>query len=148
MFLVGHAVGQQLFTDLSSDLKGIMASIEEHGELISNTLSDNKEAETLEKNAEEETNKNILTAIQVMTSAISDGHSKVSDAITNGNNQVSTAITAGNNQVSDAIDNGQDKVAGAITNGNDELTAAVTTGFDNTNKAIYVSFTNITKILY
>ena len=147
---MGHAVGQQLFTDLSNDLKGIMTSIGDHGDLIANTLSDNKAAESIEKSEEEETNKNILNVLQTMTSAISSGHTqvsnaintgndKVSNAISSGNEKVSGALTAGRNQMSNAITSGQDKVAGVIDKGQNELTAAITTGFDNSNKAVYVS---------
>ena len=42
-----------------------MASIGDHGQLIANKLEDNQATDSLEKNMEEETNKNILAAIQV-----------------------------------------------------------------------------------
>ena len=65
LILVGHAVGQQLFSDLSNDLKDIMKSIDDHGDLIANKLSDNQATDSLEKEIEEETNNNILSALQV-----------------------------------------------------------------------------------
>ena len=70
-FLVGHAVGQQLFTDLSNDLKGIISSIDDHGQLIVNKLADNQAAESLEHEVEEDTNKHILAALEVKRDILS-----------------------------------------------------------------------------
>ena len=77
---MGHAVGQQLFTELSNDLKGIMTSIDDHGDLIANKLTDNQAAGSLESGQEVETGKNILAALEGMTSAITNGHFEVSNA--------------------------------------------------------------------
>ena len=90
--LVGQAIGQNLFGDLSDHLKGIMDSIGDHGDLIAGTISNQNIIDEAEEANQLQTFDQIITALQGMTSAISSGHSDITNAVSSGLDNTKKAI--------------------------------------------------------
>ena len=132
LFPVGGAIGNQVFGALSSDLQGIISSIGEHGNLLATTLNTQEDLETIQKNIEEESNSNILSAVQAIASALKTGHDQLSNAMTAGHEKVASSFTAGHDKMTSAISSAHDKVSSVLTNGQEKISAAVS----ETSKAL------------
>ena len=111
-----------MFGSLSSDLQGIISSIGEHGDLIATSMTSQKDLENLE---EAEAKTNILSAVQAISSALTDGHNKLSNAMTEGQDKVATSVTAGHEKMTSALTTGQEKVSSALATGQEKLSATM-----------------------
>ena len=96
IFVVGNAVansvGQNLIGELNDHLSAIKDSIGDHGDLIAGTITnqniidENEEANVLQ------TYDQIVTALNGMSSAISTGHSDITNAVSLGLDNTKNAI--------------------------------------------------------
>ena len=126
---MGNAIGNQVFGSLSSDLQGIISSIREHGSLITSSLDSQNEQENLQ-DAESQTN--ILSAVQAISSALTDGHSQMSSAIAEGNEKVAYSVKSGHDKLTSAFNDGHEKVSTALSDGHEKISSTML----NTNGAI------------
>ena len=120
----GHYHGHYSLTELSEDLKGIITSIDSHGESIVNTLTEKQALERIEELEEEQIKKEIIEVLEGMTSAISDGNGLVSDAIINGNEKLTEAFEDGSDSISSSITTSNEKIAES----NEEIAKEITAG--------------------
>ena len=70
-----------MFSELGNDLKGIISSIGDHGELLADTINDKDEVIVAQKKTEKE---NLLSALGDTSSILTNGHSEISNALTVG----------------------------------------------------------------
>ena len=85
-------MGQHLFGDLNDHLQAIRESIGDHGDLIAGTITNQNIIEEGEEANQLQTFDQIITALQGMTSAISSGHSDITNAVTDGLDNTKKAI--------------------------------------------------------
>ena len=94
--LVGHAVaqsvGHNLFGELNDHLKGIMDSIGDHGDLVAGTITNQNIIDEGEEANQLQTFDQIVTALQGMSSAISAGHSEITNAVSSGLDDTRNAV--------------------------------------------------------
>merc|ERR1712026_373727 len=94
--LVGHAIGQSvgvnLFGELNDKLQLITDSIADHGDLVAGTITNQNIIDESEEANQLQTFDNIITALQGMTSAISSGHSDITNAVSTGLDNTKKAI--------------------------------------------------------
>ena len=119
---MGNAIGNQVFGSLSSDLQGIISSIREHGSLITTSLDSQNELENLQ-DAESQTN--ILSAVQAISSALTDGHSQMSSAIAEGHEKVASSVTSGHDKLTSAYTDGHEKVSSALSDGHEKISSTL-----------------------
>ena len=92
IFLVGQAIGQNLFEDLNDHLKGITDSIGDHGDLLAGTITNQNIIDEAEEANQLQTFDQIITALQGMTSVISSGQSDITNAVSSGLDNTKKAI--------------------------------------------------------
>ena len=128
---MGNAIGSQVFGSLSEDLQGIISSIGEHGDLIATSMNNQNELENLQ---EAESKTNLLSAVQAISSSLTDGHSQMSSAISEGHEKVATAASSGHDKLTSAFTDGQEKLSGVLLNTNgaiDTITGTIKVSIKN-----------------
>ena len=146
LFPVGGAIGNQVFGDLSSDLQGIISSIGEHGNLIATTLTSQEDLENIQESINQESESNILSAVQAISSALTSGHDQISNAMTAGHEKVASSFTMGNDKITSAVTSAQDKISSVLTSGQEKISSAVDEtkqALDTMTGAIQVSFRSL-----
>ena len=89
---VGQSVGHNLFGELNDHLKGIMDSIGDHGDLVAGTITNQNIIDEGEEANQLQTFDQIVTALQGMISAISTGHSDITNAVSSGLDDTRKAV--------------------------------------------------------
>ena len=81
-----------MFGDLNDKLQLITDSIGDHGGLIAGTITNQNIIDEGEEASQMQTLDNIVTSLQGMTSAISSGHSDITNAVSSGLEHTKKAI--------------------------------------------------------
>ena len=146
---------------MGNDLKGIISSIGDHGEILADTINDkNKVIEAQEKTKQQ----NLLSALIDILPILTNGHSQISNALTVGLDRTNEAIqTSGNDgktaidvlnaalvsslfgghqQISNALENVHTKLADSLHDTNDVL-ESITSNIEKAGTDAKESLNNI-----
>ena len=126
---MGNAIGGQVFGSLRNDLQGIISSIGEHGDLIATSINSQNELENLQ---EAESRTNLLSAVQAISSSLTDGHNQMSSVLAEGHEKVATAASSGHDKLTSAFADGHEKIFSALSDGHEKVSGALL----STNNAI------------
>ena len=74
---------------MGNDLKGIISSIGDHGEILADTINDKNEVIEAQEKTEQQ---NLLSALDDISSILTNGHSEISNALTVGLDRTNEAI--------------------------------------------------------
>ena len=95
-----------------------MQSINSHGDLIKDALEDQQVqtgTEQQQVDAKQQADeRDLVTAMQAITSALTSGHDKLSSAVSSGNDKISSAVTSGHEKVALSLTTGQEKISSAV----------------------------------
>ena len=105
------------------------SSIGEHGDLIATSINSQNELENLQ---EAESRTNLLSAVQAISSSLTDGHNQMSSVIAEGHEKVATAASSGHDKLASAFTDGHEKIFSALSDGHEKVSGALL----NTNNAI------------
>ena len=84
-----------LLPSISSELRGIMEKISDHGDKISNHLMTNKEAVNAREIYEQQNNERIIHAVNQVATSLDSGHQDLAESVAAGNKGVADAIDTG-----------------------------------------------------
>ena len=106
---------------ISTELRGIMDKISDHGDKISNHLMKNQEAANTRDNYDQQINERIINAVNKVASTLDSGHQDMVKSVADGNKGVADAIDTGREHLLEAL---RARFPGKVAEINDSLTLA------------------------
>jgi len=88
---------------ISTELRGIMDKISDHGEKISNHLMKNQQAANTRDNYEQQIKERIINAVNKVATSLDSGHQDVVKSVADGNKEVADAIDTGREHLLEAL---------------------------------------------
>ena len=110
-----------LLPSISSELRGIVEKISEHGDQISNHLMTNKEAVNAREIYEQQNKERIIQAVNQVAASLDSGHQDVAESVAAGNKGVADAIDTGREHLLETL---RSRLPGKVPFVNSERLAA------------------------